>query len=75
MTIDEVLYVMDNHSHFIVVQNDARIDELNYSPFCGEVEEFKSCELYEEISEEEVTDMYATQDGTIWICYCNEENY
>jgi hypothetical protein len=64
---------MSNMSHDIVVQNDERLEDLNYKPFRGEVEEFRMSDLYDEIQDEEVTDVFTESDGTLWICYCNEE--
>lgn len=73
MTIYDLLYVMDNMSHEIVVQNDGRLEDDNYKPWKGEVWDFKMTNLFDRIQEEEVTDLYTEKDGTLWICYNNEE--
>ena len=73
MTIYDLIENMSNMSHDIVVQNDERLEDLNYKPFRGEVEEFRYSDLYDEIQDEEVTDIFTESDGTMWICYCGEE--
>lgn len=73
MTIYDLLYVMDNHGHDIVVQDDRRLEDLNYKPFRGSVDEFKDSDLWEDLQYEDVTDLYAEADGTLWICYYSEE--
>ena len=56
-----------------MVQNDGRLDDDNYTPWKGEVGEFKMTDLFDMIQDEEVTDLYTESDGTMWICYNNEE--
>lgn len=73
MTIYDLIYVMDNMSRDIVVQNDALIDNEEYKPFRGDVIDFKDSELYDRIQDQEVTDLFTEKDGTLWICYCDEE--
>lgn len=69
MTIYDLVEAMSNMSYDIVVQNDERIEDLNYKPFRGEVEDFRMSDLYDEIQDEEVTDVFTESDGTMWICY------
>lgn len=73
MTIYDLLYVMDNMCHDIVVQNDARIEDDSYEPFRGSVDEFKSTDLWDDLQDEEVTDLFTEKDGTLWICYYNDD--
>lgn len=72
-TIYDLMDVMGNHCHDIVVQNDERLEDMSYKPFKGSVDEFTESDLFDRIQDEEVTDMYAEADGTIWICYCDAE--
>lgn len=73
MTIYDLIYVMDNMGYDIVVQNDAMIDNDDYHPFRGDVQDFHDSDLYLRIQDEEVTDLYTEHDGTMWICYVDEE--
>ena len=75
MTIYDLVEAMSNMSYDIVVQNDGRLEDLNYKPFRGEVEDFRMSDLYDEIQDEEVTDVFTESDGTMYICYINEEEY
>jgi hypothetical protein len=73
-TIYDLLYRMDNMNFNIIVQNDAFInDEDSGERFEGEVSDFKMTDLFDEIQEEEVTDLYTLADGRMVICYNNEE--
>ena len=73
MTIYDVIYVMDNHYNKIVVQNDGN-DDPDYEPFVGTVDDFRDSELYDQIADAEVVDLYSENNGTIWICYFYEED-
>ena len=73
MTIYDVIYVMDNHYNKIVIQNDGN-DDPDYEPFVGTVDEFKESDLYNQIADAEVVDLYSENNGTIWICYFYEED-
>lgn len=76
MTIYDLLYVMDNMNFNIIVQNDALLDNDRNGDgikFEGEVEDFTMTDLYDEIQDEEVTDLYTLADGRMYICYCTEE--
>lgn len=73
MTIYDVIYVMDNHYNKIIIQNDGN-DDPTYEPFVGTVDDFKNSELYDQIADAEVVDLYSENDGTIWICYFYEED-
>ena len=67
MTIYDLLYLMDNMNHDIVIHND---DEDNFGKvWRGEVSDFKRTDLYDEIEDEEVTDIFTEGDGTMYICY------
>ena len=74
MTIFDLIYVMDNMNFNIVVENDALINEdAMHCAFEGEVSEFKETDLFYEIQDEEVTDLYTLADGRMVICYNREE--
>ena len=75
MTIYDLVYVLDNMNYDIIVQNDACIEESDDGTrFSGEVSDFKMTDLYDEIQDEEVTDLYTLGDGRMVICYnCEEE--
>lgn len=74
MTIYDLLYVMDNMNFDIIVQNDALIDEEDGGvDFEGEISIFKDDALYDELQDEEVTDLYTLSDGRMVICYYDEE--
>lgn len=77
MTIYELLYVMDNMSRDIVVQNDALLDytegDKAITKFEGEIYDFRVSDLYDEIQNEEVTDLYTLSDGRLVICYYDED--
>ena len=74
MTIYDLLYVMDHMNFDIIVQNDALINNDGEGiKFEGEVSDFKMTDLYDEIKDEEVTDLYTLADGRMYICYSNEE--
>ena len=74
MTIYDLLYVMDNMNFGIIVQNDALINEDGDGiKFEGDVSDFKETDLYDEIQDEEVTDLYTLADGRMYICYNDEE--
>ena len=68
-TIDELTYRMEHHEYQLVLQNDAN-EEPDYVPeIFSSVDEFRGSALYDQIADFEVTDVYAENDGTIWICY------
>lgn len=75
MTIYDLLYCMDNMNFDIIVQNDALIDEPGEGvQFEGEVSDFKLTDTFDEIQDEEVTDLCTLGDGRMVICYyCEEE--
>ena len=74
MTIYDLTYCMDNMNFNIIVQNDALLDRDEEGiKFEGEVSDFKMTDLYDEIQDEEVTDLYTLADGRMYICYYNEE--
>lgn len=74
MTIYDLLYCMDNMNFDIIVQNDALINEDDCGvDFEGEVSTFKDDYLYEELQDEEITDLYTLADGRMVICYYDEE--
>lgn len=72
-TIDDLISKMDNHYNRIIIQNDGNHDP-DYEPFVGTVDEFRGSDLYNQIADADVTDVYSENDGTIWICYYHEEN-
>lgn len=76
MTIYDLIYVLEsNMNHNIIVENDALLnyDTAEEVKFEGEVYDFRMTDLYDEIQEEEVTDLYTLPDGRLVICYINEE--
>ena len=74
MTIYDLVYVMDNMNYDIIVQNDALLERNDEGiEFEGEVGDFKMTDLFDEIQDEEVTDLYTLGDGRMVICYYNEE--
>ena len=72
-TIDDLLSKMPNQDNPIIIQNDGNFDS-DYEPFVGTVEEFKESNLYNQIADFEVIDVYSENNGTIWICYYYEED-
>lgn len=71
-TIDDLVSKMPNHPYKIVLQNDANMDP-DYLPYIfTSVDEFLGSDLYNQIADLEVTDVYSENDGTIWIGYCFE---
>ena len=74
MSIYDLVYVMDNMNYDIFVQNDALLERDDEGiKFEGEVGDFKMTDLFDEIQDEEVTDLYTFGDGRMVICYNNEE--
>lgn len=74
MTIYDLIYVMDNMNFNILVENDGKLEDLyGGMRFEGEVSDFKMTNLFDNIQEEEVTDLYTLDDGRMVICYINEE--
>lgn len=73
MTIYDLLYCMDNMNNDIVLQNDARLDDPIYEPLRGLIEDVKNHPQYEDCEDEEVTDVFTESDGTMYICYYNED--
>ena len=73
MTIYDLIYVMDNMNFNIRVENDALLDDNEELMFEGEVYDFKETDLYDDIQDEEVTDLYTLADGRMVICYNREE--
>lgn len=68
MTIYDLLYLMDNMNHDIVIHNDT--DDENFGEvWRGSVWDFKETDLYDELQDEEVTDIFTEKDGTMYICY------
>ena len=68
-TIDDLVSKMPNHPYKIILQNDGDYNP-DYTPFMFEtVEEFLGSDLYNQVADLEVTDVYAENDGTIWIGY------
>ena len=72
MTIDDLTSRMENHYLKIVIQNDGN-NNPDYEPYIGTVEDFRESDLYNQIADAEVTDVYAEPNGTIWICYYHDE--
>ena len=74
MSIYDLVYVMDNMNYDIFVQNDALLERDDEGiKFEGDVGDFKMTDLFDEIQDEEVTDLYTFGDGRMVICYNNEE--
>lgn len=74
MTIYDLVYVMDNMNFNILVQNDGKLDDPDEGKrFEGEVYDFKMTDLFDNIQDEEVTDLFTLGDGRMVICYINEE--
>lgn len=74
MTIYDLVYVMDNMNFNILVENDGQLlDFYGGIRFEGEVSDFKMTDLFDNIQDEEVTDLYTLADGRMVICYINEE--
>lgn len=74
MTIYDLVYVMDNMNFNIVVQNDGKLDDPDEGKrFEGEVSDFKMTDLFDNIQDEDVTDLFTMADGRMVICYINEE--
>ena len=68
-TIDDLVSKMNLHEYKIILQNDA-IDDPDYTPYIfTNVEEFLGSDLYNQIADYDVNDVYAEHNGTIWICY------
>ena len=68
-TIDDLVSRMDLHEYKLILQNDAN-ENPDYVPFLfSNVEEFLGSNLYNQIASFEVTEVYAENDGTIWIVY------
>lgn len=75
MTIYDLLYVMDNMNFNIIVQNDGKLDDPDEGKrFEGEVYDFKMTDLYDNIQDEEVSDLFTLPDGRMVICYLDEED-
>lgn len=76
MTIYDLIYVLESNMNFdIIVQNDALLEEESEGiKFEGEVNDFKMTDLYDEIMDYEVTDLFTLADGRMYICYNEEEN-
>ena len=72
-TIDDLISKMPNQDNPIIIQNDGNFDS-DYEPFVGTVEEFKGSNLYNQIADFAVIDVYSENNGTIWICYYCEED-
>ena len=74
MSIYDLIYVMDNMTFDIIVQNDEKINDPDEGiRFEGEVSDFKMTDLYDNIQDEDVTDLYTLGDGRMVICYCDKE--
>jgi len=68
-TVDDLISKMDNHFNLI-----ALLDSSNTKTFTGTVDEFRASELYLKIAHAKVTEIFSEDNGTIWICYCDEES-
>ena len=73
-TVYDLVSVLENHEYKIVLQNDANEDP-DYVPYIfSDIEELRGSDLFNNIADYDVTDIYAENDGTIWICYeCDVE--
>ena len=71
-TIDDLVQVMPHHENKIILQNDGD-ESPDYTPYIfADADEFMGSDLYNQIADYDVIDVYAENDGTIWICYfCN----
>ena len=67
-SIDDLISKMRCHSGNIILQNDANEDP-DYEPFVGTVTEFLGSDLYNQIADYGIIDVYADGTGAIWICY------
>ena len=70
-TIDDLISTMQRHTHNVIRQNDA-INEPEYKPYIGTVEEFICSELYPRIADAQVNAVYAEDNGDICIRYWRE---
>ena len=73
MTIYDLLYVMDNMCHDIVICNDAFIDNGQHEIIRGDIYDIKDSDEYDDLQYEDVTDVFTGQDGTMYICFNDEE--
>ncbi len=73
MTIYDLLYVMDNQPFDIAIHNDAYIDNGKDLIIKGDIYDIKDSDSYDDFQYEDVTDIYTESDGTIHICFYNDE--
>ena len=73
MTIYDLLYVMDNMPHDIVICNDAFVDNGQYEIIRGDIYDIKDSDDYDDLQYEDVTDVFTDHDGTMYICFYNED--
>lgn len=64
MTIYELIENMSNHSRGIEIWDESESNNL----YAGEVEDLRSTDVYDDIQDAEVVDLYATGNGTIILC-------
>lgn len=68
-TVYDLVSVMPHHEYKIILQNDANEDPDYVPHIFSNIEELMGSDLLNSIADFEVTDTYAENDGTIWICY------
>lgn len=74
MTIYDLLYVMDNMPYDVVIFNDAFIDGGGkHEVIRGDVSDITSSDEYDNLQYEDVTDVFTDDDGTMYICFNNED--
>lgn len=73
MTIFDLLYVMDFQPYDVVIHNDAWVDDDRDEIIRGEVCDITRSDEYDNLQYEEVTDVYTESNGTIHICFNNED--
>lgn len=73
MTIYDLLCVMDNQPFDVVIHNDAFIDDGRDEIIRGDIIDVTTSDEYDNFQYEDVTDVYTDHDGTIHICFNNED--
>lgn len=70
MTVYDLIENMSNMNNEIRIYDDTESTEL----YRGEVEDIRSTDLYDDIQDAEVIDLYTLGDGTLVMCI-EYENY
>ena len=68
MTVYDLIENMSNHSRGVEIWDESESTKM----FEGDVEDFRSTDIYDEVQDEEVIDLYATENGTIVMCISYE---